>query len=221
MMEISKIKDKAHIFDLDGTLINSMGLWEHFQRDFLAKRGIPFSKDVCDKFTEVVTPLTPQETAAYAIEFFGLTDTIDEFVQELNDMAVDAYTNTVPLKTGVLEFLKNLRASGVKMAIATSSPAVLCTAALNNHNITHMFDTICLTEEIGYGKSRPDVFLAAAKKLNTQPKDCIVYEDSIIAMKTAKSVGMTVYAVYDKTSEKNWKEIEQIADKIIYDFITI
>lgn len=213
---------KAHIFDLDGTLLDSMGIWVEIDRAFMAKRGIPFpSADEYEKYVTAVTPLNPTESAAYVIEYHGLNEQPEDVSNEWNAMAEDAYARTIQLKHGAREFLKSLKKQGAKMAIATSSPAVLCMPALRNHRIEGLFDAICLSEEVGYGKSRPEVFLLAAERLNVRPEDCIVYEDSLTAAKTAKNIGMTVCGVYDHASEKNWREIEAIADYIIYDFASI
>ena len=210
---------KAHIFDLDGTLLDSMGLWIQIDRELLAKRGIPLpEKEIYDKYVESVTPLSPAESAAHAIEFFGLKDTVEEVTREWNERAGHAYANIIALKPGAKAFLHTLRDKGAKTAIATSSPAMLCMSALRNHKIEDLIDAVCLTEEVGYGKSRPDVFLLAAKRLKTAPADCIVYEDSLVAIKTAKAIGMTVCGVYDQASDKNWDEIRRVADYIIYDF---
>ena len=210
---------KAHIFDLDGTLLDSMGVWIQIDRDFLDSRGIAFPEDdVYEKYVETVTPLNPHESAAHAIEYFGLNDTIENVMNEWNERAMSAYKNRIPLKPGAAEYLQHLRSQNAKMAIATSSPAVLCMPALHKHGITDLFNAICLSEEVGCGKSRPDVFLLAAQKLNAAPSDCIVYEDNLIAINTAKSIGMTVCGVCDLYSKNMWDEIEKAADFVIRDF---
>lgn len=210
---------KAHIFDLDGTLLDSMGVWENIDQVCLEKRGIklPGSYDY-DSYVEAITPLTPLESAVYAINYFGLKGTPEELKQEWNEMAEHAYSNHIPLKPGAKEYLQNLRDQQVRMAVATSSPLSLCVPALQNHGITDLFDAICTSEEVGCGKNRPDVYLLAAKRLGVEPQDCIVYEDSLTALKTAKSIGMTVYAVYDSASEKNWEEMKRLADYIVESF---
>ena len=208
---------KAHVFDLDGTLIDSMNLWHQIDKDCLAKRGISLPHNY-HEYVDNTTPLNPLETAAYAIEFFGLSDTPEEIAKEWNELAADAYARTIPLKSHAKKYLQTLRARGTKMAIASSAPITLCMPALRNHGIDDLFDAVALSEEVGYGKIRPDVFLLATKRLGVNPKDCIMYEDNLTAIKTAKSIGMTVCAVYDEFSEKNWEEIKRISDYIIYDF---
>ena len=203
----------AHIFDLDGTLIDSMEVWKQIDKGFLFKRGISLPNDY-HEYAKVTTPLSPAESAAYAIDFFGLTDTVESILKEVNSMAEGLY-RSVPLKPYAIEFLKSLKEKGAKMAVATSSPKNLCMSALKSNGIEDVFDSICLSEEVGFGKYRPDVFLDAAQKLGADPKDCIVYEDSLVAIQTAKKIGMTVCAVYDKASDKDWGETKQAADCFI------
>ena len=208
---------KAHIFDMDGTLINSMGLWVSLDKAFLERRGMPLPGNY-DEYVEKTTPLTQIESAAYAIQFFNLTDTAEEVCREWNEMAVDIYSTTLPLKVGAKKYLQTLRKAGAKMAVATSAPKILCMSALEHHGIVDLFDAICLSDEVGVGKNKPDIFLLAANRLGAAPKDCIVYEDSVIAAKTAKAAGMTVYAIHDAASGNTWEEIKQIADRTFYDF---
>jgi len=205
---------KAYIFDLDGTLIDSMGVWLNIDIDFLEKCGIA----VPDDYTDTVLSMSFPEAAAYTIKRFSLPDSIGSLTREWNDMAVYAYGNTVQMKPGAKEYLSKLRERGAKLAIATSSTPALYEPALRSHGIFEWFDVICTSEEVGCGKSRPDVFLLAAKKLGVRLQDCVVFEDILAAVKSAKSVGMTVYGVYDQSSEADWEQINKIADGVILDF---
>ena len=207
---------KAYIFDLDGTLLDSMGVWEEIDVDFLKKRGITVPADYAD----AILSMSAAEAAAYTIQRFALGDTVDGLIQEWNDMALYAYGNTVMMKPCAKEYLTTLHKRGVKLAIATSCPAKLCESALRNHGIYELFHVICSTDEAGYGKTRPDVFQLTAKKLGVPPGDCVVFEDILAAVKSAKSIGMTVYGVYDRSSEADWEQIKQIADGAILDFQT-
>jgi HAD superfamily hydrolase (TIGR01509 family) len=205
---------KAYIFDLDGTLLDSMGVWDQIDVDFLAKRGIAVPFDYMD----AISSMSFQETAAYTIKRFALTDTIDSLMREWNDMAAHAYGHTVQMKPYAKEYLITLRERGAKLAVATSLSAELCAPVLRNNGIDNFFDVICRTDEAGCGKSRPDVFLLAAQKIGAAPGDCMVFEDILAAVKSAKSAGMSVCAVYDKSSHSDWEEIKKTADYAIVDF---
>jgi len=205
---------KAYIFDLDGTLLDSMGVWEQVDIDFFAKRGIAVPPDYMD----AILSMTFLETAAYTIKRFNLSDSIDGLMREWNDMAVYAYGHTVRMKPYAKDYLMKLRESGAKLAIATSLSTELRDPVLRNNGIDTMFHAICDTNEAGYGKSYPDVFLLAAQKIDVPPCDCLVFEDILVAVKSAKSAGMSVCAVYDKTSANDWEEIKAAADYAIVDF---
>jgi len=205
---------KAYIFDLDGTLLDSMGVWKQVDNDFLAKRGIAIPSD----YMAAISPMTFHEIAVYTIKRFALSDSVDSLMREWNDMAAYAYGNTVRMKPYAKEYLMALREHGAKLAVATTLSAELRGPALRNNGIDSFFDVICNTDEAGHGKSRPDVFLLAAKKLGVSSGDCLVFEDILAAIKSAKSVGMSVCAVYDKTSANDWEEIKAAADYAIVDF---
>jgi len=208
---------KAYIFDLDGTLLDSMDVWHKIDIDFLQKRGITVPPDYMDS----IIAKTFSEAAAYTIERFGLSDTVEELMREWNEMAAYAYGNTVELKPYAKEFLLSLHEQGVKLAAATSLSIELLTLVLKRHGIYDLFDVICTTDETGKGKSHPDVFLLTAKKLGVQPSECVVFEDILAAVKSAKHAGMTVYGVYDKASEADWEQIKQTADHTIIAYNTV
>ena len=205
---------KAYIFDLDGTLLDSMGVWLNIDIEFLEKRGLAVPDDYFDK----ISSMGFSQIAAYTIERFGLPDTVEGLLQEWSDMAAHAYGHTVQMKPHAKEYLFALKERGARLAIATSAIPDLCDLALRAHGIYDWFNVICKCNEVGCGKSRPDVFLLAAQKLAVDPRDCIVFEDIFDAVKSAKSVGMTVCGVYDKASESDWDAIRGMADYAILDF---
>jgi HAD superfamily hydrolase (TIGR01509 family) len=205
---------KAYIFDLDGTLLDSMGVWGQVDADFLAKRGIAVPSDYMD----AISSMTFHETAAYTIKRFSLTDSVEDLMREWNDMAAYAYGHTVRMKPHAKEYLITLRERGAKLAIATSLSAELCAPVLRNNGIDNFFNVICRTDDVGHGKSHPDVFLLTAQKIGVPPQDCLVFEDILAAVKSAKSAGMSVCAVYDKASENDWEQIKAEADYAIVDF---
>lgn len=205
---------KAYIFDLDGTLLDSMKVWEQIDVDFLAKRGFA----VPPGYMEEISASSFPEAAACTIRRFGLSDSVEELLREWNDMAVHAYGHTVGLKPFAREYLAKLKACGAKLGIATSLPAELYEPALQNHGIREWFDAICSVEEGTRGKESPDIFLLAAERLGVEPAGCVVFEDVLEAVRSAKAAGMTVYGVYDESSRANWEEIGKTADGVLCSF---
>jgi beta-phosphoglucomutase-like phosphatase (HAD superfamily) len=204
----------AFIFDLDGTLLDSMDVWGKIDIDFLQKRGITVPSDYMD----AISSMSFTECAAYTINRFNLPDSIDNLMREWTDMAAYAYGHTVLMKPYVKEYLSTLREHGAKLAIATSLSAELYEPALRGQGIYDWFHVICNSDEVGCGKSRPDVFLLAAKKLGVPPCDCVVFEDILAAVKTAKSAGMKVCGVYDSAAANDWEQIKETADYAITDW---
>ena len=207
-------KMKAYIFDLDGTLFDSMNIWSQVDVEFLEKRGIAVPADYGNKISAMTFP----EAAAYTKKRFNLPDTEESVMLEWNSMAAYSYGHTVRMKPHAKEYLSALRERGAKLAVATSLMPQLCESALRNHGIDFWFHAICRADEVGHGKSRPDVFLLAAQKLGVESRDCIVFEDILFAVKSAKSIGMTVCGVYDKASANDWQEIKKVADYAIRHF---
>ena len=204
----------AYIFDLDGTLLDSMNVWTQIDIDFLTGRGLVVPPD----YTQAVSYLSPLEAARYTIGRFGLPDAPQALGDEWNRMAAYAYGNTVPLKPYVKEYLTALHGTGAKLGVATSLCATLYRPALRHHGIDTLFHACASTEEVSHGKARPDVFLLAAQKLGVAPKDCMVFDDIPQAVQSAKDAGMTVYGVYDDASKEHWELIKTIADGVIYNF---
>lgn len=205
---------KAAIFDLDGTLIDSMGIWAQIDKEYLSF----FGHTVPDNLQEEITHLTFTETATYFKEKFNIEDEIDDIISTWNAMALNHYSNDIKLKDNVIPFLNKLKNKGVKISLATSNSIPLLEATLKNNGIYHYFDAISTTEEVKKSKNNPDIYLLSAKKLNVDPKDCLVFEDIIQAVKGAKLAGMKVCAVYDKSSEHQKDELISIADKYILNF---
>ena len=134
-------------------------------------------------------------------------------------MASVAYSTTVEAKPGALGYLHDLKSAGVKLGVATSLPPHLREPALRHVGMFGLFDDIVSVDDVNdVGKDQPDVYLLAAKRLGVKPTDCTVFEDLLVAMKSAKSVGMTVWAMHDDSSAADWPEICRLADGVLFDF---
>lgn len=201
-------KIEAVIFDLDGTLIDSMGIWVKVDLEFMKKKNIPFTPDL---FEEVPEGNSFQELAVFIKEKFNLTESVQSICQEWTDMVQDHYENQIELKPGVTELLQFLHQNKVKMAIGTSNSFLLTEAVLQNNNVRHFFDVIISGDQDVRGKPYPDIFLKAAQELNVQPKNCIVLEDTLAGAKSAYNAGMKLIMVKDENSVHEWDDIEKIA----------
>jgi HAD superfamily hydrolase (TIGR01509 family) len=205
---------KGAIFDLDGTIVDSMGVWLNVDIHYLQKRGFEVPADL----TEQLQGLTFKDCAIYFKKRFGLSESIDEIMDEWNRMAYDEYAHNVKLKPGVREYLSYLKQEGIKIALATSNIPELLYATLKNNDILHYFDSISTVGEVSRNKNFPDIFLLAAKKVDLNPMECVVFEDILPAILSAKSVGMKTVGVYDKHSEHDLEKIKKHADIFIYNF---
>jgi HAD superfamily hydrolase (TIGR01509 family) len=205
---------KAAIFDLDGTLINSMWVWEKVDMDFLLKRGLDVPFDIKDN----IEHLSYIDTAKYFKERFNLKDDIQSIMDEWNNMAFDEYSNNIKLKSGAKKYLSYLKSLGIKIALATSNSIELLEVVLKNNGIYEYFDVITTTNEVSRGKNFPDIYLLSAQKLGVSPEECIVFEDILPAVIGAKSAGMKVVGVNDKYSEHQRENIVSAADYFIYKY---
>lgn len=208
---------KAAIFDLDGTLIDSMYVWEKVDHDFLTERGIPVTQEYIDN----VRCMFFETAAKYTIETYNLSESIEQIVQIWLNMARHEYEFNVKLKQGVFQYLEFLKSRNVKIGIATSSNPYLTKPVLEHNGISRFFDTICYTSQVGKGKEFPDIYLYTAEKLGAKPSECVVFEDIVEGIRSAETAGMTTVAVYDSTSENQADILKKIADKYIFDFLEL
>ncbi|MCB4916285.1 HAD family phosphatase [Bifidobacterium pseudocatenulatum] len=206
---------KGAIFDLDGTLLDSMGVWDQVDIDFLSKRGI----DVPDDYMTKVAAMQFRQIAEYTIARFSLTDTPEELMDEWDHMARVMYATVVEAKPYAREYLAQLKESGAKLAVATSLPPMLREPAMKHVGIFGYFDEVVSVDDAGgVGKDQPDVYLLAASCLGVEPGECTVFEDLLIGMRSAKSVGMKVWAMHDDSSDADWPAICGLADGVMFDF---
>ena len=208
---------KGAIFDLDGTLVDSMWVWSKIDIDYLESKGHALPENLNSE----ICHLSFTQTANYFKERFSLSDSIDTILKDWNTMAYNHYSENVKLKDGVKEFLDKLKQNNIKIALATSNSVPLLEACLKNNGIYDYFDSITTTDEVSNGKNCPDVYLLAAKKLNVNPKNCIVFEDILPAIKGAKAADMTVIAVSDKHSLNDLDEIINHSDKYINSYFEL
>jgi len=199
---------KAAIFDLDGTLVDSMHVWDHICRDWLTGRGIAPENELEQK----IALMTLTQSAEYVIRHYNIDLPSSRIMKEWEDMVLYQYEHTIPLKDGAAELLKLLAAKGIKMGIETSSFPAACENILSRHGIRGYFSAIVYSDSVNRDKTFPDIFLACARKLGVEPADCVVFEDFYTAIAGIRAAGMGVAAVYDASGAAHWEKFKQEAD---------
>jgi HAD superfamily hydrolase (TIGR01509 family) len=205
------MKYKGIIFDLDGTLIDSMWIWEQIDIDFLIERGHDLPSDL----QKDIEGCSFTETATYFKSRFNLVEDVETIKNIWIDMATDYYQNKIKLKKGIQILLDRFKKDGLKIAVATSNSRILAEHVLKSNGIFEYFDVIITSCDVNKGKPEPDVFLKAAELMNLSPETCLVFEDTHAGVLGAKAAGMDVTAIYDEISEPYKKVIEADADYYI------
>ena len=199
---------RGAIFDVDGTLLDSMPIWENVGETYLRQRGIVPLPGLGEK----LFPMSLEDAADYMKREYGLPETIAEIVNGAVEVIAHFYKEEAPLKPGVREFLRALHEQGVKMVIATSGDQKLAGAALERLGVRSYFRKIFTCTEVGAGKSRPDIYLQAQKYLGTRREETWVFEDALHAMETVKRAGFPLAGVFDPSNEGQLDRSREICD---------
>lgn len=208
---------KAVIFDLDGTLVDSMWMWNTIDAEYLARYKLECPGDLEKK----VEGMSFSETAAYFKQRFGLVDTTEQIKEAWVEMSIEKYRTQVPLKPGAREFLELLSSKGMAAGIATSNARAMVDVVLEALDIGKYFQVVATACEVAAGKPAPDIYLNVAERLHVKPWDCVVFEDVPAGILAGKRAGMTVFAVEDEFSLGMREEKRKLADSYIRDFYEI
>lgn len=215
--KIAKIKEKmvTHaIFDLDGTLLDSMEMWDRLPSDYLLKYNISPPADLNDRIRAWGT----LQVANYFIDELNHPGTADAIIQEINDMIVDQYQNQIQLKPFAGELLENLKNRNIKMCIATATDRELVIPALKRLHILQYFEFILTCTEVGSNKETPDIYVMALEKFGVLPQSVVVFEDILTAIQSAKSANFNVIGVHDPSSDIDTEKIKEISDRYVTSF---
>lgn len=205
---------KAIIFDLDGTLIDSMNVWSDIDKEFFKMHDLPFEED----YQKEIGHKGLKEIAAYTKTRYNLKESEDEIISIWLDMAKEAYAYKIPLKEGVKSFLEYLQSKNIKMGIATSNSLELTELVLKHHDIYKYFSKVVTVNELKTNKGSPDIYLHISDSFGLVPSECIVFEDLLTGIRTAKKAGYKVVGVKEKASLDKEKEIREIADLYISNY---
>ncbi len=198
---------RGAIFDLDGTLLDSMGIWDTLGEEYLRSLGL----EPKEEWKQAFQTFTLEQAARYCREHCGVALSVEEIVDGINHMAAEHYSKTIPLKPGAAEFLRKLKEHGVGMCVATVTDRPLAQAALERTGIRGYFSEIFTAASVGHGKDEPDIYRAALRHLGTGKAETVVFEDAFYALETAKADGFVTAAVFD-AYEGNQAGLKAAAD---------
>ena len=203
----------AVIFDLDGTLVDSMWMWKQIDIEYLGRFGYTCPPELQKK----IEGMSFSETAVYFKETFQIPDSLEEIKQAWIDMSIEKYRREVPLKKGVRRFLEYLKSSGIRTGIATSNGRAMVDVVLDSLAIEPYFQVITTACEVAAGKPAPDIYLKVADSLKVEPGRCMVFEDVPAGILAGRAAGMQVCAVEDEYSARMREEKQKLADSFIHD----
>lgn len=205
---------QSAIFDMDGTLLDSMGMWSNLGFNLLLSHSIEPRAD----FRDQIKTMKLRDGVAYCKDAYGLSESMDELMDSIWAQVERFYRDEVTAKPGVEKFLSLLKMEGVWMYVATATDRPLAEIALRRAGIRDYFQGILTCGEVGASKDHPDIYERALTRLRSTKRDTVVFEDAPFAIRTAKHAGFRVAAVYDPSAEASQAEIQRISDYYIYSF---
>lgn len=206
---------EAVLFDLDGTLVDSMWVWGAVDREDFRRHG----HSVPEGLQAAISGMSFTETAEYIKRTYPFfTETVEELKENWNQMAEEAYRTQVMLKPGAYEFLTYIRQQGIRTGVASSNFIGLVETVLKARGVREMFSSVHTSCEVAHGKPEPDIYLLVADELGVKPEHCLVFEDILEGIQAGKRAGMRTCAVADAASSHIWKEKCELADYAILDY---
>ena len=194
------IEQHYAIFDMDGTLVDSMPYWRNILAEYLE---MPIPKEYAEK----IAALTVSDSIALTVKEYKLTKNPKVIFDEICEIMYNHYVKDVSIKEGVVQYLQKLQDKNVRMCIASASPQFLIKTVMKKFDIADYFEFICSTEDGFADKRNPDIFLYCADKFKSTPPETAVFEDSYSAIRAALKANFHVVAIYDKSQDKYWDEI--------------
>lgn len=206
MVRLSEME--GAIFDMDGTLLDSMAMWKNIGSSYVKMKG----KIPAPDLDEVIKTMSFAESACYIKKHYQFDEAIEAMMDEVNQMVKENYQGRIQGKPFVKEFLESLKNKGIPMCVATATDESLVRVCLQRLELLHYFQEIFTCTKVGAGKEQPDIYEAALERLGTQKEKTFVFEDVLHAVRTAKRAGFPVAALYDESSGRDWEEIKGLAD---------
>lgn len=208
------MKINGAIFDMDGTLIDSMTYWEHLAEYYLESIGIAPKEGLSD----IIHPMPLKKAISYLKEAYALPHSEEDIGKQIDVLLEDAYRNRFEPKPGIMALLEKLKKSGVRMCVATATPRPLATIALDRLGISPYMEGLLTCPEVGVGKTKPDIYRKALELLGTKKEETLVFEDALHAVRTAKCDGFKVIGIRDESMTKEEAEIRELSDVFLTTF---
>lgn len=207
------MEKKYCIFDMDGTLVDSMGYWERLGIEYLVEQGVDQQRAE-QAFCEI-SSMTLLQAVEYFIDSLKLPQTPQEMIDGMQLVMEGHYRRDIQLKPGVEEYLTKLKDRGCKLCVATATAEPLAKLCLERLGIAHYFEFLLSCETLGVGKGSPDIYLLAAGKMGSTPEETAVFEDALYAAATAKKAGFYTVGIKDGGHRCCWEELSSLADQAL------
>lgn len=204
---------QAYLFDLDGTLIDSMRQWAGKMLRILEEYHMEYPADII----RTITPLGDSGTAKLFLQM-GIPLSETELRAKMDAYAIDEYTYRIPLKPGVADYLHKLKEQGAKLAVLTASPHKMTDVCLKRNGVYDLFDRVWTVDDFRMTKGQPEIYHAAAKELGCAPEEILFFDDNVVALTTAKTAGLGTVGVYDPSSEDDQEKISSLVDRYVRSF---
>lgn len=208
---------RAIIFDLDGTLVDSMGFWRSVSRDFLKNKSI----DIDDEVQHQMTTMSLEKSLAYLKDYYNLEESLEKLHQEFSKIVTDFYENKVPLKDNAIEILDYFKSKGFKIVIGTSTAENFVDIVAKKYNLYAYAEKIFTVDNVGYLKSQKEFFLKIAQTIGEDPEDVYLVDDSFLALRAAKYAGLVPIGIYDENSDDKWDIIKEEQEYCISNLIEL
>lgn len=202
---------KIHVFDFDGTLVDSMGYFSQGMLDVIKALGVDYPEDVIN----IITPLGYAKTAEYFVNVLGAKEPLEKIHHMMAESLVYQYTYNVKIKPYVKEYLQKLKDNGCRLFVLTASPHLVLDVCMERNGATKYFDTLWSTDDFGLNKAGTELFYKLAERIGCAPEEIAFYDDNVTAVKNSRKAGMEAVAVYDPSNDAFVDEIKANCDRYI------
>ena len=202
------------IFDMDGTLVDSMYVWDNLMEDFLKRHGY----ETPPALQREVASMSLKQSSALVSEMFDLGLSANEIYEEWRGMIYDGYAHSIKAKPGAKEYLEMIKNQGKSIALATANARELTEVCLKNNGMLEYFDVLVFADDVGKGKSSPDIYIETMRQIGAETENTVLFEDILEALNTARKIGLDVVIAADAASASDREELQKSADIYITNF---